>query len=140
MAAARNGNSAVTRMAAGNGNGNGNGHREMTSSDLAPFDLDAAVAAQGEAEAVPFAFTFAGQEYQIPPQSTWKMSTLALLGNGDIQGALTDLIGEDGYDRLVDDGMTLAHLNALFEQASKVSGTGDLGNSSRSARRVSSRT
>lgn len=125
----------------GHASGNGNGHGEAQLSELAPFDLDAAIAAAAADNApVPFNFTYNGHDYVIPAQSTWKMRTLAKLGRNDIEGCLTDLIGQESYDQLLDDGLTVAGLNALFEQIAESAGTGDLGNSQRSRGRVSTRT
>jgi hypothetical protein len=108
-----------------------NGHAER-------FDLDAAIkAAAGEAEAVPFRFSYAGADYEVPPATSWPIAAMAALAAGDLAGALTRLLGDDAYAQLEASGLTLGGLNALFEAIGAASGVGSLPNSSPPPRPVS---
>ncbi len=104
-----------------------------------PFDLDAAAAAV-IADAQPFPFTYRGSDYELPAQVTWPVEALAALGRGDLDTALNMLIGEAQTKKLILDGITVGHLNALFGEVSRISGTGDLPNFRQSAQRGSTPT
>lgn len=109
-----------------------NGHR--------PFDLDAAVKAAGaEATGEPFAFTWHGEQYEIPPQTDWAMTTVRALSSGDLNTAMAELLGKDKYDELCESGMTLGQLGQLIDSVGNDAGMGGLPNSSRPARRASTR-
>jgi len=111
-----------------------NGHAEH-------FDLDAAVrAAQGEAEAVPFRFTYGGEDYEIPAPATWPLTAMSVLSSGDLPRALAQLLGPDQFARLEASGITLGGINALFEAVGQASGLGGLPNSSAQPQPASTRT
>jgi hypothetical protein len=107
------------------------------------FDLEAAAkakAAASESQGAPFAFSYKGGDYEVPPSREWSMAALERLAGGDLSGALTELLGEETYGQLRDAGMTLGELEALFENVAQASGLETLPNSRPPARRVSTRT
>jgi hypothetical protein len=109
-----------------------NGHSEV-------FDLtDAADAAAGEGE--PFPFTFKGKPYSVPPATSWPVSALRAVSRGDLDSALAELVGAETFDALCDDGLRLGQLNVLFGKIATAQGLGDLKNSARQQRPVSTRT
>lgn len=96
----------------------------------APFDLSAALTGQAaESEGAPFAFTYAGKSYEVPPGDEWPISALAAIGRGDLEGGLSTLLGEEVFARLCDDGLTVAGLNRLFEEIGDAAGIAGLPNS-----------
>jgi len=106
----------------------------------AAFDLDAAAeAASDEALAVPFAFTWHGKSYSLPPQAQWPMKVVRSLAAGDLNGAMSELLGDEGYDELCESGMTLGNLATLFEAIGASAGMGGLPNSSPPVRAASTR-
>jgi len=107
-----------------------------------PFDLDAAAAAAAadEATAVPFAFTWQGKTYSLPPQGAWPMKVVRNLAAGDLNAAMSELLGGAGYEELCDSGMTLGNLATLFEAVGEAAGVGSLPNSSAPALAGSTRT
>jgi hypothetical protein len=106
-----------------------------------PLDLEvAAKAAAAEADDKPFAFTYHGEGYTVPPAKQWPLSALRHVARGDLDDALPVLLGEEAYDRLADAGLTLGELNTLFEQIGRTYGIGSLPNSSPPRRPVSTRT
>lgn len=109
-----------------------NGHAEV-------FDLEAAAAAN-EAEAVPFAFTYKGEVYHVPPMTAWPITALRALAAGDLDAALSNLLGDDAYEALSAAGLRVGDLNALFDKISADAGMGALPNSSGPPRRASART
>lgn len=114
----------------------------MTASPNGKFDLKAAAkakAAASESQGLPFAFTYDGDDYTVPPSREWSMAALERLGSGDLAGALTELLSEDTYAKLRDAGLTLGELEALFEQVAQDSGMETLPNSRAPARRGSTR-
>jgi hypothetical protein len=98
----------------------------------APFDLDAAAAdaAADEALAVPFAFTWRGKTYTLPPQGAWPMTVVRSLAAGDLNEAMSRLLGAGGYNELCDTGMTLGQLKLVFDAIGQDAGMGGLPNSS----------
>jgi len=105
----------------------------------APFDLEASArAAAGDTD--PFAFTYKGETYTVPPSSAWPMPALRALAAGDLDGALSQLLGDDEYERLCAAGLTLGELGHLFESVAGDAGLSSLPNSLPPARRVSTRT
>lgn len=105
-----------------------------------PFDLQSAAdAAAAEAEGRSFPFTFAGASYTVPPPTAWPISALRALGDGDLEAALTTLLGGDTFAELADAGLTIGGLNVLFERIAADSGM-TLPNSPPPARRAGTRT
>jgi hypothetical protein len=101
-----------------------------------PFDLDAAAAkaAADEALAVPFAFTWEGRTYELPPQGKWPMRAVKALAGGDLNTAMAMLLGEKDYSELCDTDMTLGDMGVLFAAIGEGAGMGGLPNSSPPAR------
>lgn len=98
------------------------------------FDLDgAAAAALAEANPQPFAFTFKGQDFDVPAATTWPLEAQAMIARGDLDQALTLLLGAEPYARLVATGMTVGELTVLFEAIGDAAGVGGLPNLSRPA-------
>lgn len=104
------------------------------------FDLDAAAREAAASEGEPFAFTWKGTAYTLPPQAQWPMQAVRLLAAGDINGAMAELMGEAEYDALCQSGLTLGDMTRLFEEVGNSAGMGGLPNSSPPARAGSTRT
>jgi hypothetical protein len=111
----------------------------MTGAQNGRIDLKAAAAAAGD-DSAPFQFTYDGAEYELPPQTSWPVKAIRQLGRGDLEEALTSLLGEKAFIGLADAGMTLGEMNKLFELAAEAAGVGDLPNSSRRRRPAPTRT
>jgi len=106
-----------------------------------PFDLDsAAAAARSEANAEPFAFTWQGETYSIPPPTEWPLAAMTAMSEGNLPRAMGTLIGDDAYARLAATGITVGALNTLFDAIGKAAGMGGLPNSSPSRQPASTRT
>ena len=104
------------------------------------LDLKAAAdAAASEAERTPFTFAYKGRKYELPPHGGWSVKALRATAAGDLQGALGELLGEE-FDQLCDAGLTVGELNFLFTSIGQTAGIPSLPNSSRPARRGSTRT
>lgn len=101
------------------------------------FDLEAAEAAALEAEGAPFAFTYAGADYAVPPSKQWPVSAFQDIAAGDLEVALSKMLGEEEFTRLADAGLRVAGLNALFEEIGRLAGLGGLPNSRQPAVRSS---
>ena len=95
----------------GTANGRANGSGRVATAGKT-FDLDAAVAA-AENEGKPFRFSHLGNEYEIPAQMDWPLSSFGALARGDLEAALHDLIGEEAFERLMP-GFTIGRLDTLF--------------------------
>ena len=94
-----------------------------------PFDLDlAAKAAKAEANPVPFQFTYKGQAYQVPPAVDWPLQAQALIGEGELEQALVMLMGQDTYNGLLAQGITMGELSTLFSAVGEQAVGGGLGN------------
>ena len=94
------------------------------------FDLEeAAKAAATEAGDQPFPFTYKGASYEIPPGNSWPVAALAALGAGELEAALSELLGGDTYGQLTAAGLTVGQLNALFTEAGRRAGFPSLPNS-----------
>lgn len=105
-----------------------------------PFDLEsAAAAAAAEAEGRSFAFTFRGASYTVPPPTAWPISALRALADGELEAALTVLLGGEVFGQLADAGLTIGGLNVLFERIAADSGM-SLPNSRAPAARAGTRT
>jgi hypothetical protein len=109
---------------------NANGH--------GTFDLEAAAAA--EVDAAPFAFTYKGRAYELPPMAGWSLTTVRQVALGNLEDALAELIGPKTYDQLCADGLKLGELTALFRKAGATGGMATLPNSGKRARPASART
>ena len=104
------------------------------------FDLEAAAeAAAGEAGAELFEFTYKGATYDIPPGRDWPVGALTALAAGDLERALAALLGESNYVALMDAGLTVGQLNALFTEVGKKAGFPSLPNSPQRRRQSSTR-
>jgi len=123
-------------MPPGKAAGNGSA-AAVTGSEV--FDLTAAASA-ALGEITPFPFTYKGGSYEIPPQTAWPLSAMAKLAAGDIETAMSELIGPANYLRLVDAGLTVGEMNVLMNEAAKHGGLAGLPNSSTPAPPGSSRT
>lgn len=102
------------------------------------FDL-AAAAAAAEAGARPFAFHYRGKPYTVPPASGWPLKTLRRVATEDYDAALTELVGDKTYNKLVEDGLNFGELRVLFGAMTGASGV-SLPNSAPPPRRASPRT
>jgi hypothetical protein len=107
----------------------------------AVFDLEAAAkAAAKEGSGEPFAFTYKGRDYEVPPSDQWPVEALGRLADGDLNGALSELLGADAYAALSGAGLVLGELNVLFEKLAADAGLESLPNSSLPARLATTRT
>jgi hypothetical protein len=104
-----------------------------------PFDLDAAMEAV-LADSAPFPFTYKGNTYTVPAQVTWPIDALSALARGELDKTLDTLLGEEAFQKLTADGITVGALNALFEEMAKQAGMGSLPNSPKRPSRGSRRT
>jgi len=96
-----------------------------------PYDLDAAVAAAyAESKPVPFAFTYHGTAYEVPPAQSWPLEAQALIGAGDVDRGMRQVLGADTYAALSAAGMTMGELTLLLEAVGKQAGLEGLPNSS----------
>lgn len=112
-----------------------------TNGQAPAYDLEASArAAAAESEAHPFVFTYKATTYTVPPSSTWPMPALRALAAGDLDGALSTLLGDEAYEGLCAAGLTLGELAHLFEAVSADSGLVSLPNSSAPALPASTRT
>lgn len=94
------------------------------------FDLEeAAKAAATEADEQPFPFTYKSEHYEIPAGRSWPVSALAALAAGELEDALSALLGGDTYAKLTAAGLTVGQLNALFTEAGRRAGFPSLPNS-----------
>jgi hypothetical protein len=96
------------------------------------WDLEAEAAknaAANEAANRPFTFTYKGHTYEIPPMAEWSMEALELVGAGDFGNALPELLGEDTYRQMRDNGLKLGQLTTLFDKVAEMGGMVNLGNS-----------
>jgi len=106
----------------------------------AVFDLDAAAEkAAAEGSAAPFAFTYRGESYEAPAALSWPLEAQRLIGRGELEAALSMLLGAEQFARLVDAGITVGELSVLFEAIGEAAGVGSLPNSPRPAPRASTR-
>jgi len=104
------------------------------------WDLEAAAeAAASEADLEPFAFAYKGSTYTVPAMKRWPARVLSALRDGDMASALTELLGPEDYQALMDAGLSVGELETLFDKVASVSGLGSLPNSSQPARPVSTR-
>jgi hypothetical protein len=78
-----------------------------------PFRLDGAAKPAGK----PLRFTFAGADYVLPALAAWPVAAWSDAVAGRLTEALGSLLGEEAAARLTDDGLTVGHIMALFEQA-----------------------
>jgi hypothetical protein len=83
------------------------------------FDLSAAAAA--EAARDPFRFRYKGKDYELPPQQDWPMAALQALSNGDLDAAMSPILGKS-YDALVAAGLTVGALNTRMDKVATQSG------------------
>jgi hypothetical protein len=105
------------------------------------FDLDsAAAAARAEANAEPFAFTWHGEEYTVPPATEWPLTAMTAMSEGNLAAAMGALLGADAYAQIAATGITIGDLNTLFDAIGKAAGMGGLPNSSPSQQPASTRT
>jgi len=121
-------------------NANGNGHQSRLAGGAGIFDLDAAVAAAREMDdaPVPFAFTYQGERYELPPQQRWPVEALEALGRTDDQGnntpdvgsALRALLGAEPARRILKAGLAMDEFQELLDAAAKAAGVGGAPNSS----------
>jgi hypothetical protein len=106
-----------------------------------PFDLDqAAAAAAATQEADPFAFTYHGVTYEVPPSTAWPLQTQALIGQGELGDALVLLLGQEQFDQLCAAGITMGEINVLFTAVGEAAGMGGLPNSRQPAQPGSTQT
>jgi hypothetical protein len=86
------------------------------------YDLDAAKAAQREALGEPLIFSSGGQKFLVPPSAEWPVHVSALLAEGNIQGAVKDIldVGEPGTaERFLATRPTMGHVNLIIEEAAR---------------------
>jgi hypothetical protein len=74
-----------------------------------PLDLDAARAARAEATRETFAFTLAGEPFEVRPTDEWPLESQVRLAEGDLVAAVPQLLvgEEETWRRLVELGATV---------------------------------
>ncbi len=95
----------------------------------APFDLDAARAARQEAAGEGFKFTWGGKPYECPAAEDWPLAVQSSLSEGDLLGALRNLLGDKQMNEFEAGKPTMGDVKDLFDAIAKFSGVGDSGNS-----------
>jgi hypothetical protein len=106
------------------------------------WDLEAEAAtraAADEASGRPFAFSYKGHDYSVPAMREWSMEALEAVAAGDFATALPELMGQETYDQMRDDGLTLGELTTLFDKVAELGGMTSLPNSGPRRRRGSTR-
>lgn len=86
------------------------------------FDADAARAARREAMAEPFTFTWNGEDLTLPSPKEWPIEVMALLGDADLPGALTVLLGPEQYARFLEGHPALADIEGILNAVAEWSG------------------
>jgi hypothetical protein len=105
------------------------------------FDLDAAAkAAAAESHPVPFAFTYKGEDYDVPPAVQWPLEAQRLISQGELDTALAMLLGDAQYEGLIAAGITVGDLTVLFEAIGQAAGVDGLPNLPQPARPALTRT
>jgi hypothetical protein len=89
------------------------------------FDLEAAAAAAAtEAAQRPIAFSYKGEEYEIPPGRQWPVAAVVAVGEGQLRAALPLLLGQEAYARLLAAGLNAGELEFLVQTVSREAGFG----------------
>jgi hypothetical protein len=105
------------------------------------FDLVAARAAAREADgAEGFDFILGDEKFHMPGMGEISLEAQEILAEGDIARGARMVLGDDDYQRLKAAGATVGDIKILFDELSRISGTGDLGNSDASAPPASTQT
>ena len=116
-----------------------NGHTAVRT--VAKWDLEtAARAAATEADLDPFAFTYKGGDYEVPPQRLWPVKALVAVAAGQLDEALPELLGKDAFASMCDAGLNVGEMTALFDRLAEAAGMDNLPNSGPPQRRGSTRT
>jgi hypothetical protein len=116
-----------------------NGHGPVRTA--VKWDLEtAARAAATEADLVPFAFTYKGADYTVPPQRKWPVKALVSVAAGQLDEALPALLGKDAFAAMCDAGLDVGEMTALFDKLAEAAGMGNLPNSGPPPQRGSTRT
>ena len=92
-----------------------------------PFDLDAAAAARREAEGAGFTFIFKGDTYACLPAKEWPIAVSGLLSEGNLIGALTEILGPEQGEKFLAGKPTMGDIEDLMTHIAKFSGTDDAG-------------
>lgn len=92
-----------------------------------PFDLDAAAAARREAEGEGFSFTFKGDTFVCRPAKEWPIVVSGLLTEGNLIGALTEILGDGQGEKFLAAKPTMGDIEDLMTAISKFSGTDNAG-------------
>lgn len=91
-------------------------------SPAATFDADAARAARREAAGEPFTFQWEGAEFVLPSPREWPIEVISLLGQPDLPGALSMLLGDEQYQRFMLGHPTLADIEGIMNAVAAWSG------------------
>lgn len=94
------------------------------------LDLDARRAARAEAGQETFAFTLAGETYEVRPTNDWPLEAQNRLADGEIAGALPALLvgGAETYLALCAAGATIGDMTELFNAVAAWAGLESLPN------------
>jgi hypothetical protein len=91
------------------------------------FDLDAARAARREAEGEGFRFVWNGVDFVCAPAKEWPIAVNGALSNGDIEGALLGILGDEQGPVFLAGKPTMGDVETLMTEIAKYSGVDGLG-------------
>jgi len=92
-----------------------------------PFDLDAAGDARREAAGEGFAFSFKGTTFTCLPSTEWPITVSVLLTQGDLIGALSDVLGPEQAEVFLAGKPTMGDVETLMTRIAEFAGAGDAG-------------
>lgn len=93
----------------------------------ATFDLDAARAARREAVQETFTFKWEGAVYTCLPAKEWPIDVTALLVEGDLSGAVQQILGDEQGERFLATHPSVGDVESLMEALAEFAGFTDTG-------------
>lgn len=99
----------------------------------AQFDLDAILAAEGEAQGEPHEVVWGGQTFLIPRMVDWPLETFDVLSRGEVTTAIALVLGDDWSAFCEARRPTFGAAKAFFDGISQREGFAEMGESSASS-------
>lgn len=99
----------------------------MTANGGTTFDLDAAGAARREAAGEGFKFIWKKKPYVCLPPKEWPITVTSSLSEGDLVGAISEILGEKQAVPFLKGNPTTGDVEALMEAIAKHTGVDGLG-------------